>query len=95
MDALDALLTRRSTRSYKPNPIEKEKTDKILEAARQAPSGSNSQTNHFIVIQNQAVIQKLIALTEQAFARMEADENTYSSLRHSITASKKDSPITT
>jgi Nitroreductase len=89
MDALDALLTRRSTRSYKPNPIEKEKTDKILEAARQAPSGSNSQTNHFIVIQNQAVIQKLIALTEQAFARMEADENTYSSLRHSITASKK------
>ena len=42
MDALEALVTRRSTRNYKPDPVEQEKLDKILEAGRQAPSGGNN-----------------------------------------------------
>ena len=49
MDALEAILTRRSTRNYRPDPVEPEKLQKILEAARQAPSGGNNQTNHFLV----------------------------------------------
>ena len=49
MKALEAILTRRSTRNYRPDPVEQEKLDQILEAARQAPSGGNNQTNHFLV----------------------------------------------
>ncbi len=89
MEALEAIYTRRSTRNYKPDAVEKEKLTKILEAARQAPSGGNSQTNHFLVIQNREVLDKLIVLTEEGFRKMEADETTYPSLRHAIEASKK------
>ena len=89
MEALEAIYTRRSTRNYKPDAVEKEKLTKILEAARQAPSGGNSQSNHFLVIQNREVLDKLIALTEAGFRKMEADETTYPSLRHAIEASKK------
>ena len=89
MEALEAIYTRRSTRNYKPNAVEKEKLTKILEAAQQAPSGGNNQTNHFLVIQSREVLDKLIALTEAGFRKMEADETTYHNLRHAIEASKK------
>ena len=89
MEAIEAMLTRRSTRNYRPDPVEKEKLDLILKAAVQAPSGGNNQTNHFFVIRSQSVIQRLVGMTQTAFAAMEADENTYASLRKSIEASKK------
>ncbi len=89
MEAMEAILTRRSTRNYQPRAVEREKLEQILEAARQAPSGGNNQTNHFLVIQSREVLQKLIGMTETAFAKMESDENTYPSLRHAIEASKK------
>ena len=89
MEALEAILTRRSTRNYTSDPVEKEKLEKILEAARQAPSGGNNQTNHFLVIRNHDVLKTLIQMAEKAFAGMEDNENTYASLRHSIAAAKK------
>ena len=89
MEAMEAILTRRSTRNYRPDPVEQEKLDRILEAGRQAPSGGNNQTNHFLVIRSREVLRKLIAMTEKAFAGMEATEDTYASLRKSIAASKK------
>ena len=89
MEALEALVTRRSTRNYKPDPVEQEKIDKILEAGRQASSGGNNQTSHYFVIRNREVLDKLIVMTEKAFAAMEATENTYASMKHSISASKK------
>ncbi len=89
MEALEALVTRRSTRNYKPDPVEQEKIDKILEAGRQAPSGGNNQTSHFFVIRNREALDKLIVMTEKAFAAMEVTENTYASMKHSINASKK------
>ena len=89
MEALEAILTRRSTRNYKPDPVEQEKLEKILEAGRQAPSGGNNQTSHFFVIRNRGVLDRLAAMAEKAFAGMEVSENTYASLRHSIEASRK------
>ena len=89
MDALEAIRTRRSTRNFRPDPVEREKLELILEAGRQAPSGGNSQTNHFLVIRSRGVLDTLIRMTEEAFAAMEADENTYASLRRAIAASKK------
>ncbi|MBR0464689.1 MAG: nitroreductase [Clostridia bacterium] len=89
MDAFDAILTRRSTRNYKPDPIEDEKLNRILEAGRQAPSGGNNQTNHFLVIRSRVVLDNLIEMVQTAFSRMESREDMYSSLKHSIAASKK------
>ena len=89
MEALEAILTRRSTRNFRPDPVPQETLNTILSAGRQAPSGGNNQTSHFLVIRNREVLQKLVAMTEKAFAAMEATENTYSSLRNSINASKK------
>ena len=89
MDALEALVTRRSTRNYKSDLVEQEKIEKILEAGRQAPSGGNNQTSHFFVIRNRKVLDELIEMTEKAFAAMEVTEDTYASMKHSINASKK------
>ena len=89
MEALEAIFTRRSTRNYKPDPVEEDKLEKILNAARQAPSGGNNQTNHLLVIRNRAVIQKLIKMTGTAFTKMEIAEDTYASLKYAIAASKK------
>ena len=52
--------------------MESDKLDTIVAAARQAPSGGNNQTNHFLVIRNKEVIQTLIELTQTAFSEMEA-----------------------
>ena len=87
MDALMAILTRRSTRNYKPDAVEEDKLEKILNAARQAPSGGNNQTNHFLVIRNRDVIRKLIVMAETAFSKMEIAEDTYASLKYAISAS--------
>lgn len=89
MDTYEAIITRRSTRKYKSEAVEPKKLQKVIEAGRYAPSGGNNQTNHFLVVQNPEVIKRLAELAETAFARMEADENTYPSLRNSILASKK------
>lgn len=49
MDVLEALLTRRSIRSYRKDPVPQELLERILEAGRWAPSASNSQPWEFIV----------------------------------------------
>ena len=89
MEALQALLTRRSTRKYKADAVEEEKLELILRAAAQAPSGGNNQTNHFLVIRDKDVKDELASMAEKAFSRMEATEDTYASLRNAINASKR------
>ena len=89
MDALEAVFTRRSTRSMKPEAPPREIVEKIIEAGRAAPSGSNSQTTHMIVITKKEVLSELSDLVKEAFAAMEAAPDTYVSLRRSISAAKK------
>ena len=50
MNVFEAIEKRRSIRSYEPTPVPDEKLEKILEAARLAPSASNVQPRHFIVV---------------------------------------------
>ena len=73
MNTYDAIMTRRSTRNYLDKPVEPELLEKILEAGRFAPSGGNSQTNHFIVVRDPAIKNKLVELVEAAFAKMTYD----------------------
>lgn len=53
MDTLEAILSRRSIRTYKPDPVPPAHLQQILEAARQSPSASNRQPWHFVVIGDQ------------------------------------------
>ena len=59
MDAIEAILTRRSIRSFLDKPVEREKLDIIVDAGRRAASGMNTQGWHFSVITNRDVIRKL------------------------------------
>ena len=89
MNAYEAIITRRSTRKYRPDAIEPDKLQKIIEAGRCAPSGGNNQTNHFLVVQNAKILAKLTSLAEAAFSKMTVNEDTYPSLKNSIHASQK------
>lgn len=59
MDALEAIMTRRSIRKYKSDPVPEEMVRKILEAGRWAPSANNSQPWNFIVLKDENVRKKL------------------------------------
>jgi nitroreductase len=50
MEVIEAIRKRYSCRAYQDNPIEKEKLDCILEAARLAPSAKNLQDWRFVVV---------------------------------------------
>jgi nitroreductase len=50
MDTFQTIFERRSVRTYKAEPIPAADLKQILEAARQAPSASNRQPWHFIVV---------------------------------------------
>ena len=58
-DILDVLISRKSIRRYKPDPVPDEMIDKILEAARWAPTGENYQPWRFIVIRDQETKNKI------------------------------------
>ncbi len=88
MDALQAIFTRRSTRKMKNQSLPREIIEKIIEAGRAAPCGSNSQTTHFIVISDQGVLSDLEEIVQKEFAEMEIKADTYISLKNSINASK-------
>ena len=68
MEVIEVIRNRRSVRSYTNKPVEREKIERMLEAARLAPSASNRQEWRFVVItdpQRRAALAK--AATEQQF----------------------------
>ena len=68
MNVTQAIKTRHSVRSYQDKPVEPEKLQQVLEAARLAPSASNSQDWKFIVVQDAQTRQALAkACHNQAF----------------------------
>ena len=89
MDAIKAIMTRRSTRKYMDKALEKDLIEKVIEAGRYAPSGANSQTTHLLVFTDREVLRKLADLVQNEFAKMEITEDMYTSLKGSINASKK------
>jgi len=53
MDIMEVIEKRRSIRKYKGDPIPEEKLNKILEAARIAPSWSNMQCWRYVVVKDE------------------------------------------
>ena len=59
MDILPEILKRRSIRKFKPDPVEKDVIERILEAGRLAPSAKNRQTWRFVVLQKKENREKI------------------------------------
>jgi len=64
-----AIRWRRSVRTYSPRPIEQWKLDLVLEAARLAPSSTNSQPWRIIVVRDLAAKQVLAGATPGGLRR--------------------------
>ena len=62
---LELVKKRRSTRAYKPDPVPDEYVDKIIEAARWAPSGANSQPWEFIIIKKKDQRERIIEIFKE------------------------------
>ena len=62
---LDMIRDRRSVRAFRPDPVEKEKLDAILDAGRWAPSGKNTQPWRFVVVESAAKRAELAKLVTQ------------------------------
>lgn len=63
MNLIDLIKTRQSDRKYLDKPVEREKIEKCLEAARLAPSASNSQPWEFIVVEEPELKNKVAHAT--------------------------------
>lgn len=62
-DFLSLVKTRQSVRGYLTKPVEKDKLDRCLEAARLAPSACNAQPWTFIVVDDASIKNRLADLT--------------------------------
>jgi nitroreductase len=73
---LELVKQRRSIRRFKPDPVPDEYIDKIIEVARWAPSGFNSQPWEIVVVKNKELKEKIVAVIDDyktnQFDRMES-----------------------
>ena len=59
MEARECLMTRRSVRSYRQDPIPDEVLERIMEGAQAAPSAVNLQHWHFVVVRSPERMEQL------------------------------------
>ncbi len=59
MDAMQAILTRRSIRRYTKENVSDEIVKELLEAAMSAPSAGNEQPWHFVVIRDRKILDEI------------------------------------
>ena len=68
MEVFDIIKERRSIRAYKSERIPNDKLERLLEAARLAPSAANRQNWKFIVVDNEEIKNQLVvASNNQTF----------------------------
>lgn len=59
MEAMEAILTRRSIRRYTGQPVEMETVHELLEAAMSAPSAGNEQPWQFVVVTERWLLNEI------------------------------------
>ena len=68
MDVYEAIALRKSVRAFLDRPVEQEKLERILEAARIAPSARNDQEWRFVVVREKDKRKRLVeAANSQQF----------------------------
>lgn len=90
-EVLQNILTRRSIRKYTDRQVGDEDLATVLKAGQYAPSGGNSQSWLFTVLQDQRKLEQLNEYIRLAFARVEVDETTYKSIRSGKIAARNES----
>ncbi len=68
MDALTAIASRHSTRTFKHDPVSREQLEAIVNAGRHAPTARGEQPWHFVVVAEAAARRRIAELTEQGGA---------------------------
>ena len=68
MDAIQAILTRRSIRKYTSKPVPREVMEELLRAAMSAPSAGNEQPWHFVVIDDRRILDEIPKLRKAPVA---------------------------
>ena len=66
MEALEAIMTRKSVREFEGKPMERETLRKILAAGMQAPTARNGQPWHFVVMTDKAALAKVPSFSQYA-----------------------------
>jgi len=89
-EVIKNMLTRRSIRTYEEKQISDEQLNALLEAAKYAPSGGNSQTWKFTVVQNKEKLEQLNSMVRESFRHLEVDEKTYRSKKSGKKVAEKD-----
>ena len=74
MDVMETLLTRRSVRAYRDDPVPDEVLDKILEAGTYAPTGMGEQSPIIVAITERATRDALSRLNAEI---MDADSDPF------------------
>lgn len=69
MNLTEAIKQRYSVRAYKSESVPEEKLNKVLEAARMAPSAHNAQEWKFVVVRDEQKRQALFEAAGQGFLR--------------------------
>jgi nitroreductase len=66
----EALRARRSIRTFKAQPVERALLEQLVDAARYAPSGHNTQSTQLVLVQDKAVLSKIVEATSDYFGRL-------------------------
>lgn len=75
MNVFEAITSRRSIRRYRPDPVSEEVLDKVLEAARWAPSWANTQCWRFVVVRDVGIRSRIADALKQGNRSTEAVRN--------------------
>jgi nitroreductase len=67
MEFSELIRKRYSVRAYKPDPVEEEKLEKVLEAMRLAPTATNNQAFQFLVIHTEGREKELRRIYKRQF----------------------------
>jgi len=67
---LELIHSRRTKRLFKETTVDRDVIEKVLEAARFAPSGHNKQTTEFVVIQDKKIIHEIALLTADGLGKI-------------------------
>lgn len=74
MDVYETILTRRSIRKYKKQPIPEEVIEKLLHAGFCAPSAGNQQPWHFVILDDRKILNVIHTFHPSARMLTEADK---------------------
>ena len=78
---IEAILSRRSVRSFTKQPISKEDLETIVQCGIYAPSARNRQNWHFTVITNPELIEEMHQMTQKGMEvrglKVDANEHTF------------------